>query len=395
MNRALRYVSLALGMLLGLPAVAKEGDTFSPTISYARYFDNNLFRLAESEYALLPERSDQYGVLSAGLNVDWKPGRQQILASANKTQVRYSRNAQLDYDGSDYSLKWNWRVGNYWSGQVGTTETVSQSSFENLGPQINNQVTSDNRFVSAQWQIHPRFSAELGASEAVVKNSTVQQKPLDYEAKSASATLIYSTPKGSNLRGQVLRVNGEYPNRLASIFVDRAYTQTEFNLFGDWHLSGKLTPHARIGYIQRENDTVSQRNFSGFAGRLSADYYPTSKTVLNWAVYRELGNSDDINASYQINTGTSLGAAWLVTSKITLRANGSYENRSFQGDTGFAPPGLVQRNEDTLSGSLSLSYSPVRPVTIDLGLQAGSRDSNIQANDYTFNLFYVSLRADF
>lgn len=395
MNRGLRYVALALGMLLDLPAVAKEGDTFRPTISYARYFDSNLFRLAESEYALLPERSDQFGVLSAGFNMDWKPGRQQILASASKSQVRYSRNTQLDYDGSDYSLKLNWRVGNYWSGQVGTTETVSQSSFADLGSRINNQVTRGNRFVSAQWLIHPRFSAELGASEAVVSNSTAQWKPLDYEAKSASATLIYSTPKSSKLRGQVLRVNGEYPNRLANSFIDRAYTQTEYNLFGDWVFSGKLTPHAKIGYIQRESGAVSQRNFSGFAGRLSADYYPTGKTALNWAVYRELGSSYDINASYQISTGTSLGAAWLVTSKITLRANGRYENRNFQGDTGFAPPGLVQRNEDILSGSLSLSYAPVRPVTIDLGLQAGRRDSNIPSNDYTFNMLYVSLRADF
>ncbi|NDP47073.1 MAG: putative exosortase B-associated extracellular polysaccharide biosynthesis transporter EpsL [Sulfuriferula multivorans] len=388
-------MALATGLLFGLPAVAKEGDTFRPTVSYARYFDNNLFRLAESEYALVPERSDQYGVLSAGLNVDWQPGRQQLLVSANKTQVRYSRNAQLDNDGSDYSLKWNWRVGNYWSGQVGATETVSQSDFTNLGTQINNQVTSENRFASARWQIHPRFSAELGASETVVTNSTVQRKPLDYEAKSASATLKYSTPKGSNLQGQVVRINGEYTNRLASIFVDRAYTQTEYNLISDWSFSGKVIPHAKIGYIQRENDTVSQRNFSGFAGRLSADYYPTGKTALNWAVYRELGNSDDINASYQINTGTSLGAAWRATSKITLRTNVSYENRSFQGGAGFAPPGLVQRDEDTLSGALSMSYAPVRPVTIDLGLQAGRRDSNISANDYTFNMFYVSLRADF
>ena len=394
MKRALRVSGLALGILLSLPATAKEGDTFRPFVSYAHYLDSNLFRLAESEYSLVPERSDQYSVLSAGLNVDWKPGRQQILASVSKNRVRYSRNTQLDYDGSDNSLRWNWRVGNHWSGQVGATENKSQSNFES-GLLTNNQVTRENKFVSAEWQFHPRYSAELGAAAATVSNSTTPQNSLDYEDKSVFATLRYLTPKGSNLRGQLRQVKGEYPNRAPNLSVDRAYTQTEYNLLGDWKLSGKLTPRARLGYVQRENDSLSQRDFSGLAGRLSVDYFPTGKTLFTGAVYRELGNSDDINASYQVSTGISLGGVWQTRPKITLRANTSYENRSFQGNTGFAPSGLAQRDEDTLSGTLSLSYAPVRLATIDFGLQAGQRESNIKPNDYTFNLLYVNLRADF
>ena len=53
------------------------------------------------------------------------------------------------------------------------------------------------------------------------------------------------------------------------------------------------------------------------------------------------------------------------------------------------------RNEDKLSGSLSVSYVPVRVATIDLGLQAGSRDSNIPVDDYIFHSVFVSVRADF
>jgi exopolysaccharide biosynthesis operon protein EpsL len=211
-----------------------------------------------------------------------------------------------------------------------------------------------------------------------------------------TATLGYTTPKGSKLRGQLRRVDGEYPNRSASLYTDRAYKQTEYNLLGDWSATGKLIAHGKIGYVQRENDSASQRDFSGLAGRLSTDYYPTGKTMLNWAIYREIANSGDINAIYRLNTGTSLGAAWLATSKITLRANASFENRSFEGDTGFSlPPGAIRRDEDTLSGSLSLSYTPVRMATIDLGLQAGRRDSNISDNDYTFRSVFLSVRGDF
>ena len=393
MRRALPFAGLVLAALSAVPALAKEGDTLRPFVSYARYYDSNLYRLAKSEYALVPQLSDQYGVLSAGLNVDWQPGRQRVVASAAKNLVRFSRYSNLDYDGSDYKLQWDWRLGNRWSGQVGATESVVQSSFSDLvGLLINNQVTRENKFVQADWQFHPRWHAGLGAAAATSSNSTVQQATLDYEDTSVSATLGYTTPKGSKLRGQLRQVDGKYPNRLPGLFVDRAYTLTEYNLLGDWSVGGKLITRAKIGYVQRENDTLSQRDFSGLAGRVSADYFPTGKTMLTWAAYREIANSDDINASYQLNSGTSLGAAWLITSRVTLRANGRFENRSFQGNTGF---GGVQRDEDTLSGSISLSYAPVRMATIDVGLQSGRRDSNIAVNDYTFQSAFVSVRADF
>jgi exopolysaccharide biosynthesis operon protein EpsL len=391
----LRILAILALVLPALPAMAKEGDTFRPFVSYTRYYDSNLYRLADSEKNLVPQLSDQYSVLSAGLNVDWQPGRQRVIASASKNLVRFSRYSNLDYDGSDYQLKWNWRLGNYWSGQVGATESVTQSSLsDQLGLPVNNTVTRENRFANAEWQFHPRWHVGVGAETASSTNSTTQQARLDYEQDSVSATLGYTTPKGSRLRAQLRQIDGEYPNR-PDPDLDRLYTQTEYNLLGDWSVTGKLIARGRIGYTQRENDTKSQRDFSGPTGRISADYAPTGKTVLSWAIYRELGNSDDLNASYQINTGTSLGAAWLITSKLTLRANGSFENRSFEGDTGTAPPGLPQRDEDTVSGSLSLSYSPVRMATIDLGVQAGERRSNIPANDYRFNAVFVNVRGDF
>lgn len=393
MKRALPLVGLVLGALLAMPVQAKEGDTFRPFVSYTRYYDSNLYRLAESEYFLLPQRSDQYGILSAGLNIDWRPGRQRVIASASKSRVRFSRYTNLDYDGSDYQLKWNWLLGNHWSGQIGTTENLTQSNLsDQIGLPVNNQVTRANRFVRAEWQFHPRWSAGLGAESATSTNSTVQRSSLDFEDRSVSATLGYATPKGSKLRGQLRRLDGQYPNRSASLYVDRVYTQTEYNLLGDWNVGGKLVAHGKAGYVKRENGTLSQRNFSGLAGRLSADYYPTGKTLLNWALYREIGNSDDVNATYQVNTGTSLGAAWLALPKVTLRANASFENRRFQGNTGY---GGAQRNEDTSSGTLSLSYAPVHMGTIDVGVQAGRRNSSISVYDYTFHSIFVSVRADF
>lgn len=406
MKPALPLAGMAvLGTLFGMPAQAKEGDTFRPFVSYTRQYDSNLFRLDEDESTFVVENgvvvpvtresgADQYGVLSGGLNLDWRPGRQNIQAHLSKNQVRFSRYRSLDYDGSDYQLRWNWRLGNYWNGLVAATENVTQTSFNDLNlsgslQAINNQVMRDSRLVSAEWQFHPRWNTGFGTEAVTVSNSTAQRAPLDYEDKSVYVSLGYATPKGSRISGQLRRVEGEYPNRVPGLSVEQAYTQTEYNLLGDWSMGGKLVTHMRLGRVQRDTDNA-RNDFASWAGRLSADYSSSGKTQLNWAVYRELTNSNDINASYQINTGTSLSGAWLATAKLTLRAGASFENRSFRDDSN-----LVQRDEDTLGGSLSLRYSPVSMATIDIGVQAGRRDSNIPANDYKFHSVFVSVRADF
>lgn len=404
-----QLVVITLGALCALPVMAKEGDTFRPFVSYARYYDNNLFRLDDGgDFTAVLKNgvpvivtkssaADRFGVLNAGLNVDWKLGRQQVVASASKSQVRYARYTSLDYDGSDYSLKWNWRVGNHWSGRLGATEMVTQTSFADWYSltAVNNQVARESQFASAEWQFHPRWHIGAEATTSSAANSTPEQVAQNYEASSYALTLGYGTPKGSKLRGQLLQIDGKYPNRPKSLVVDNTYTQSEYNILADWNMTGKLVARSKLGYVQRENGSLSQRDFSGVAGRVSVDYFASGKTALNWAIYREISNSDDINATYQVKTGTSLGWLWQAMAKLSVRANGSIDNRSFEGDSGIAPPGSLQREEDVVSGSLSLSYSPVRPLTIDLGYQIGRRDSNISGGDYTFDSMFLNMRADF
>lgn len=394
-------------MLLGSPAHAQDEDTFRPFVSYTRYYDSNLFRLDSGESTLVldggvpeivtrDEADDHYGVLAAGLTADWRPGRQRVLASASRSWVRFDKYTSLDYEGSDYQLKWDWRLGNRWSGQAGATQTVSQTSFADFYTlaAFNNELTHETRFASADWQFHPRWSVGIGAAETTAENSRVVRAPLDYENDSLAATLGYVTPKGSKLRLQLREIDGEYPNRPLG-YLDREYTQTETNVLGDWNVGGKLVAHARVGYVRRENETVSQRDFSGMAGRASADYALTGKTLVSAAVYREIANSDDFNASYQLSTGARLGASWAAASKVTLRANAAYENRDFRGETGLALPGVPRREEDTVSGAVSVAYAPVRPLSLEAGLQAGRRDSNFVMSDYSFRSVFASVRADF
>ncbi|MHB1084283.1 MAG: XrtB/PEP-CTERM-associated polysaccharide biosynthesis outer membrane protein EpsL [Thiobacillus sp.] len=412
-------LAIALTALLAAPAMAKEGDTFRPFVSLGHFYDSNLFRLADNE-SPGTQRDDRYSVLSGGINVDWKPGRQQIIASATKTLIRYDQNTYLDFSGDDLKATWNWRLGNRFSGNLGATRSTSQSSFGDIGL-VNNQVDRERRFGRAEWELHPRWRIGGGIEKMDNTNSAPSQASQDFQQQSYDAVLSYLTPKGSSLRGQVRRVDTEFPNPQVVAYVcssficppfpfipsevaDNSYKQTEYNLLGDWRVSGKLTLRGQLGWVDRKYENVLRGNlagppllyqrpdFSGFAGRMSADWYATGKTLLSVSAYHELGGASDINASSVLKNGASVNGVWLVREKWRMNAGATYENRDFQGDSGAS---LLQRNDDTVSASLSLSYMPIRAVSLDVGVNGGRRDSNISAEDYTFHTLFANVRADF
>lgn len=400
-----------LAALWLLPAQAKEGDTFRPFVSLGHFYDSNLFRLADDEYPGI-QRDDRYNVLNVGINVDWKPGRQQIVASATRTLIRYDQNTYLDFDGDDLSATWNWRLGNHFSGNLGVTQSTTQSSFSDIGL-VNNQVDRNRRFGRAEWAFHPRWSIGGGVESMDNSNSAPSQASQDFDRQAQDLVLSYRTPKGSSLRGQLRRIDADFPNLqcvengfpFCFTVADNSYKQTESNLLGDWRFSGKLTVRGQVGWVDRkyENalreydnlfvpDLKPRPDYSGLTGRVAADWYATGKTLLSVAAYRELGGATDINASSVLKHGATVNGVWLVREKWRLNAAATFENRDFQGDPGTSQP---QRNDDTVNATLALSYTPIRPVSLDLGVSAGRRDSNISVEDYKFHSVFVNLRADF
>ncbi|MDP1924950.1 MAG: putative exosortase B-associated extracellular polysaccharide biosynthesis transporter EpsL [Thiobacillus sp.] len=400
---------LAGAMLLALPAMAKEGDTFRPFVSLGYFYDSNLFRLDENE-SPATQRDDRYALLSAGANVDWKPGRQQVVANLTKTLIRYDNNAYLDFDGDDMQATWNWRLGNRLSGNLGAAKSTSQSSFGDIGL-VNNQVDRERRFGRAEWEFHPRWHIGGGLEATDNTNSAPSQLSQNVKQQVQDVVLSYRTPKGSTLRAQVRRVDADFPNQQLLRFVfplievaDNSYKQTEYNLLGDWRLSGKLMLRGQAGWVDRQYKNelkddlggaalLNERpDFSGFTGRVTADWYATGKTLLSVAAYRETGRATDINASSVLRTGASVNGVWLMREKWRLNLGATYENRDFKGDPGATQP---QRNDDTLGSSLSVTYTPHPAVVLDVGARAGSRDSNISGEDYSFHSLFATVRADF
>lgn len=400
-----------LGFMAGQSALAAEGDTFRPYVSANQVHDDNLFRLDDNETTTF-SRSDTFTVLEAGLNVDWKPGRQQFLLDVSKTLIRYNSNDFLDFDGDNLRGTWNWRLGNHVKGSLGASRVNSQSSFENIGL-VNNSVETTQRFARAEWEFHPRWQIGAGVDTREKLNSDPSQLSDDLERLAHDVTLAYRTPKGSKLSAQIRQADADYPT-LAKLNVgvfadvaDNSYEQTEYNLLGDWQASGKLRIESKVGWVERKYKNeftspppntipigfIDRPDFSGLAGRLEGDWFPTGKTLVNAAVYRELAGTTDTNSSAVLKHGVALNGVWLMREKWRLDVGASYENRDFRGDPDIS--GGPQREDDTVQGSLSISYTPISQLSLGAGVQSGYRDANVPGSSYQFNSVFVRARADF
>lgn len=407
-KRALLFASLIVGSLLAMQVLAKGGDTFRPFVSYGSFYDDNLFRLAENE-SPGSKRDDRNSVLNVGLNVDWRLGRQEMVASVTETRVRYNRNVSFDYDGHDYQAIWNWRLGNHLNGNLGASESLTQSGFSSVG-QVNNQVVSQRGFGRVDWEFHPRWRLGVGGAQVDNTNGETSLSSQNFQQQSYDAGLTYLTPKGSSLSIQTRLIESKFPNpkviggSIFRLFVqDNSYRQTEYNLRGDWQFSGKLSLHGQLGWVDRRYDNSQQGNFnvfsvevlrhpdfSGLSGRLSGDWSITGKTLLSMSVYQEPSDAGDINAITVLNQGASVNGVWLMREKWRLNAGATFVKRSFQGDTGVS-----QNKDDTRGTSLSLSYTPIQSVSLNVGLGTGSRDSDKTVENYKFHSFFANARADF
>ena len=389
-------------LLLSSPVYALEGDTFRPFVAFSQYYDDNLFRLADKEPITLEggvavgPQADSYSVLNFGANVDWRIRRQQVLARFAKSLVRYSNFDSLNYDGSDYLAQWNWQLGNHWNGQIGAIEKITQSSFTDLNTNtaLNNQRTVSKMFATANWQFHPRWQVGGGLTEVKIINSDATQVSNDFTERAQELNLTWRTPKGTSISTQFRLAGAEYPNRQLGT-LDNSYSQQELNVSTIWPYSGLLRFQGRLGYQMREHKTVPERDFSGFTGRVTADYFPTGKTILSLSLYRELSAASEISSSYRLATGASLNAVWTITPKISLRGGLSDETAEFQGDPGFYLLNLPVRVDKTQEASLSLNYEPLRSTVFALGVQTGQRESNYIFRDYNFNSIFANVRVDF
>jgi exopolysaccharide biosynthesis operon protein EpsL len=408
--------ALAAALLLGIPALAPAFEALDglywpstgrfpayPIEDEARRLhvygaaglmrDDNLFRVPDGA----GPQSVSVRRVGLGLRARIPISRQRLLVDAAAYDYDYSRFHGLDHVAYRGAVNWQWLAGDRWRGELGYRKRRYQSGFEELRAPVQDLVTEDHLFAGAAYGLTARLRARGLAEYSEYNHDNVARNALDFRVTSGTLGLDYVTPEGSSAGGQVKLSDGTYPNRqvLAAAAVDNSFRELETSAVVHWIVTGKSNLDARLGYTSRKHDQAPARDFSGLTGRLGWDWFVGAKTLLNFAVWREVRAFEDVSASYVVSRGAGFGPAWAPTSKIVLQARLLREDRDFRGDPGISLSGNPQRKDQFTGLRFAAGYAPTRNVELSAGFDTGKRDSNLTGVDYDYNAVSANVKVGF
>jgi exopolysaccharide biosynthesis operon protein EpsL len=373
------------------PSVAQAlpDDTFRPFVDFTTTYDNNVFRASDAN-----AQSDFVNTLRGGVDVDWQPGRQQVIARAALGYTRYVTEDTKVRD-HDLQLRWNWQLGNHWQGDLGVSDTQQANSYENINALVTDNTLAEKRlFGEARYRFHPRWQVRAGAEQRQVSYSAIQLSDRDRDIDRATLGVDYLTPKGGKIGFDYQRGEADYLNTSGGF--DNDYSQDSLNLRMTWVVDGKSRVLARLGQVTRKQVQVPSRDFDGFVADVEGIWQASGKVRLSAKIYRDIDGTSDAAASYSLDTGLDLAADWQLSSKLALQGRANYETRDFQGDPTNGTSGLPIRQDELASASLSLSYQPFLSTNVLLSYQTGSRGTNrATVTDYSFQSLTARLLVQF
>jgi len=378
-------------------ALALWGDQLEIFGAETITYDSNVFRISgdvDPNTAInSSKKSDWSSLTQVGVNLNMPVGRQRILAGFSYNFWRYDRFRQLDFEGYDARALWLWQLGNDLSGQVGYTESKSLSSFTNFSTTAPNQLKTDRAFVTAAYMLTPSWRLNGGADGAEQRNGDPARRVNDVDITGFDAGVTYISRAGNQIGLALRSEDGNYPNNqvVAGIPVNNSYTQNTAALVMDWTFSAQSHLNVRGGWVERKYDQVPQRNFDDSTGRVQFDWRPTGKLTITGIALKEISPVEDIQTSFVLVRGFALRPRWQITEKTALALSLDAVERRYLGDPGLVI-GVTAPREDRIRGALlTLTWQPLRNVSVIGSALRESRSSNIQFGDYDVTV--VSARA--
>lgn len=381
----LRIVISKISLLL-MPAVlagpgsllAAPGDTVQAYVSASITHDDNLLRLSSVQ----PAAADTVKQGSAGVKVDWKQSRQEVLLDASFNKTIFTRFTSLNYQATNIQSRWNWQLGNSLSGDIGYNRNTTLGSFTELQQLANTLNTRQNEYFDGAWQLMPlmRLNGSVSHSDYNVPSDSVYGN--DY--MSYTVGTYFTPPSGNEIGIRGTRQIQRYPvlQVISGTPVDNGFTQNQLLATINWLYSGHIRVNGQAGIVNRNHNQFPERNFNGKTMRGTLTWLASGKSQVNLTAWNEIDPYEDLTTSYTQSKGLSLGPTWTPTGKLAVTALMQKLNRDFLGNPSYIiNPGPI-RQDTVNTASLSINYQPMPALNIASSIQIEHRTSNQLYVDY-------------
>lgn len=383
--------SLAMVLLLAYAGnAAAVLEEFTPYVTARVLHDTNVFRTSDNE------DDDTIGYAGAGLRSDLKLSRQHLLFDGVVERAMYDEFDDLDHTRVDATGTWAWEVGNLWSGNLGYQYRRELSSFDQQFVREKDMRTTQTGFFEAGYQLHPdwRLSGSLNYEDV----SYQDRKRLDRDRTGMLLDVLYSNTRNSEVGVRVEYAKNDLQDTDvgSGVSIDNDYDEYTVSALLNYEVTGKSALQARAGYTDLRYDDLDDRDFQGFSGRLTYNWFVTGKTRIDFSAYQETSSLNDEIASYVLTRGVSVKPRWSATRKITLVGEVTFENDDFKGNNEIRQQlGLQKRDDDTWRYGVTANWDPIRSLQVSLGFRREERDSSIDVRDFDDDQYDLRARYSF
>lgn len=383
------------------PAWALWDGKFTPFVEEKGTHDDNVFRLSKNvdPVAAIGSTSpgDTYTTTSLGFALDAPVSRQRFQAGYTWSATRYNQFTDLDFNGHDARAIWLWQVGNDLSGGLGYTENLVLAPFAYTQSTIPDPLKSRQALLNGALLVTPRWRLQAGGAVFEQTNGAASFQTNDINISSAEAGLSYVTPANTSI-GFIERIEeGRYPNRqfVAGSSFDDSYHQISRGIVAEWIVSGQSRVNARASRLSRRYPNTPQSDFDGNTAVAEFDWKPTGKLSLSGIVRRDISPFQAIQSSFVLVKGGIVRATLSVTEKIDVSGILDYSAWYYLGDPGLVSGGTQGRIDDVGLAGVTLSYKPLKGLTLQVSVQRESRSSNAVNADYLANIASFAARISF
>lgn len=357
--------------------------------------DSNVFRLpaAAPDPQLaqgISGKSDQIKTSYVGLRLAKSYAQQRFELDATQTATRYVKFTSRDFDALQYRAAWNGSIGPRVTGSLSLDRSESEIDAADLTSTQQIVRTSDSRRFSIDASLSGGWYAQAGIFNARTRTSQVFLTAPGFDSNGKEIGLRYAAASGSFVAGtrrSTRGANNDFGINLVNL-IDNGFSVEESELRSTWIVSGKSTLNGRLTRLERRNERLSQRDFSGTTGELAYVWAADARWLLNLTATRNIVPwTADLFSSYRVDDTISFAESWRISEKISARLRVYRLVSNFKG--AVVPP-IGPTRRDALHGvQLGMDWAPLRNATFGASLQwdrRSSSDATIEFDDTILRL---------
>lgn len=378
--RGLTIACVFAAALPAPPAAAQDATPLGPftlrlgsTVSW----DSNLFRLPDT--AADPQlsrgisgKSDRFATTSLGLNFDKAYWQQRFSFEFAQTAIRYEKFISLDRNALNYRGAWQWQLTPRISGALRTSSSQSLVSFEDARGAQRVVTTSTNRGVTVDGWLFGGWHLLAGAAEDKTSSSAAFLATPDSIQTSGDFGLRYLSTSQSSITASRRFRRGSFTSQPGDP-AGAGFTVRESEASATWAASGKSTLNARLTRIERRNESLPERDFSGVSGEFGYAWTPTGKLSLTFSAIRAVSPFFAAGSTSRVDDTLAFAPAWRVSERATLRMRASRQVADFPGQA--VPVTGPARRDILRSVEFGADLAPHPKVTVGATLRRDQRTS--------------------